>query len=67
MSQNEKLLRMMERGRKVTRLTALHAGVMNLTARIADLRNAGHNVVCTMDSDEDGNEYGVFTIEGDWV
>ena len=61
-SQTQKLLTQMRAGRSVTRLTAMHSGVMNLTARIADLRAAGHNVICTMKTDMDGNEYGDFSL-----
>lgn len=57
-----KLLRLMERGRSVTRLTALHYGIMNLTARISDLRNAGYDVRCQWRRDDDGNDYGSFSL-----
>lgn len=62
MSQNAKLLKLMKDGRSVTRLTAMHYGIMNLTARISELRGAGHNVVCTMKTDLNGAEYGEFTL-----
>lgn len=61
-SQTQKLLAQMQAGRTVTRLTAMHAGVMNLTARIADLRALGHDVKCTMKTDMEGREYGEFSL-----
>jgi len=63
MSQTQKLLSQMRAGRSVTRLTAMHSGVMNLTARIADLRNQGHNIVCTWKKDMEGREYGEFSLK----
>jgi hypothetical protein len=60
--QTQKLLTILEAGRSVTRVTAMHYGIMNLTARIADLRNAGFTVVCTTKRDVDGNRYGEFSL-----
>lgn len=62
MNQNQKLLKQMRDGRTVTRLTAIMGGVMNLTARISDLRALGHDVICTMKTDPEGREYGVFSL-----
>jgi hypothetical protein len=62
MSQVNKLYKAMHEGRSVTRVTAMHMGVMNLTARITDLRNAGINVECVMKTDTDGNRYGSFQL-----
>lgn len=62
MSQTQKIYQAMHEGRSVTRVTAMHMGVMNLTARIADLRNAGINVDCVMRYDTDGNRYGSFKL-----
>ena len=62
MSQNELLLDQMRKGRQVTRLTAMHLGIMNLTARVADLRAQGYNVVCRMRVDVHGREYGEFSL-----
>jgi hypothetical protein len=62
MSQNSKLLTMMREGRSVSRLSAMHYGVMNLTARISELRASGHDVRCEMKTDIEGREYGAFTL-----
>lgn len=62
MSQNDLLLKTMLEGRKVTRVTALSMGVMNLTARIANLRARGHDVRCAMKTDTLGRKYGEFFI-----
>lgn len=62
MSQNRKLLTMLQEGRLVTRVTAMHYGMMNLTARITDLRNAGHKVTCVTEYDADGHRYGSFSL-----
>ncbi len=61
-SQNGKLLAQMKAGRSVTRVTAFSYGVMNLTARIADLRNAGYMIECETRSDMDGSRYGSFSL-----
>lgn len=61
-SQNGKLLSQMQAGRSVTRVTAFSYGVMNLTARIADLRNGGYDVQCDNRVDHDGSRYGSFRI-----
>jgi len=60
--QSNKVLTALKNGRSVTRVTAMHMGVMNLTARITDLRNAGHDVICEMKHDIDGNRYGAFAL-----
>ena len=61
--QATKLLTTLRAGRSVTRLTAMHMGIMNLTARVADLRNAGHEVACVWKSDDvNGTKYGSFTL-----
>ncbi|MDO8839664.1 MAG: helix-turn-helix domain-containing protein [Parvibaculum sp.] len=56
------VLRSLEAGRATTRVTAMHYGVMNLTARISELRNAGYDVVCTIHRDVAGNKYGEFKL-----
>lgn len=62
MSQNDLLLKTMRAGRKVTRVTAMSMGIMNLTARISDLRGKGHDVMCDMKTDTLGREYGEFHL-----
>lgn len=63
MSQQNKILKMLKEGRTLTRLKAFHYGIMNLTARISDLRNAGYDVRCRWKEDADGNSYGEFYLE----
>lgn len=58
------VLRSLEAGRSVTRVTAMHYGVMNLTARISELRNAGYEITCTMRRDVAGDRYGEFVLAG---
>lgn len=60
--QSRKLLTILEAGRSVTRVTAMHYGIMNLTARVADLRNAGWKVECETKYDVEGNRYGEFSL-----
>lgn len=63
MSQNDKLQKMLLDGRKVTRVIAMHYGIMNLTARIADLRiRRALDIRCGWQTDADGNRYGEFYI-----
>ena len=60
--QTQKVLKLLTSGKSVTRLTAMHYGIMNLTARITDLRKAGIPVRCEMKHDMDGNRYGSFSL-----
>ena len=60
--QTQKVLKLLKSGKSVTRLTAMHYGIMNLTARITDLRKAGIPVRCEMKYDMDGNRYGSFSL-----
>lgn len=58
-AQTEKLLGLLNRDGHVTRLTAMHYGVANITARIADLRlRHDVNVVCEVCRDAAGRRYG---------
>ncbi len=52
---------LVERKGALTRVTAMHYGIMNLTARITELRQAGYRIVCTNKKDGFGNRYGEFT------
>lgn len=62
-TQCEKLINLLKAGRSVTRVTAMHYGIMNLTARIADLRlRYNLNVICTRKNDANGNSYGSFSL-----
>ena len=56
--QASQVLNLIRRDGSVTRLTAMHYGVANLTARIAELRTAGYNVVCTEKRDANKRRYG---------
>lgn len=62
MNQNQKLLSMFANGQDITRLTAMHYGIQNLTARIADLRNMGWQVDCVEKRDQEGQRYGSFSL-----
>lgn len=62
--QTNKVFTLLQSG-PVSRVTAMHYGVMNLTARIADIRNAGYKVECTIKTDHDGNRYGSFQLASD--
>lgn len=56
--QGKKVLELLRRDGYITRLTALHYGVANLTARIAELRVIGLNIGCDVRLDANGKEYG---------
>lgn len=62
-SQTNKILQILKSGGNLTRLKALHLGVMNLTARLSELRKAGYNIKCTMRRDIEGRSYGRYTLE----
>ena len=62
MNQNQKLLKMLAQGEEITRLTGMHYGIQNLTARVADLRNMGWQVDCVEKRDQNGQRYGSFTL-----
>jgi hypothetical protein len=57
-----RVFELMKRDGGVTRLTAMHAGIPNLTARIAELRAADVIVDCETHTDIDGNQYGRWSI-----
>jgi hypothetical protein len=62
--QNAQLLDLFKRDGTVTRLTAMHYGIANVTARIADLRlRHGINVVCEKRTDAKGKTYGAWSIK----
>jgi hypothetical protein len=60
--QAQQVLDLIDRDGHVTRLTAMHYGVANVTARITELRNAGHFVVCNLAKDANGSRYGRWSI-----
>lgn len=62
MNQNQKLLGYLAAGEEMTRLKAMHYGIQNLTARVADLRNAGWQIDCLNRRDQNGARFGTFTL-----
>jgi hypothetical protein len=62
--QTMQVLSLLRRDGNVTRLTAQHYGIANLTARIADLRlTHGVNVRCQQRKDAEGRRYGVWSLD----
>ena len=62
--QTQKVYDLLADGERLTRLTAMHYGIMNLTARVSELRGAGVSVWCDMKKDHDGRRYGSFYMTG---
>ena len=60
--QAQKVLTLIERDGHVSRLTAMHYGIANVTARITELRDAGIPVVCENCRDASGNRYGRWSL-----
>lgn len=60
--QSTQVLNLLKRDGNLTRLTAMHYGIANVTARIADLRRAGYRVTCTEKRDAAGRRYGVWRL-----
>lgn len=56
--QAAKVLELIRRDGHVSRLTALHYGIANLTARIAELRFRRFAIDCKVKADGNGNKYG---------
>lgn len=63
--QAKKLLGLLRSGRAVTRLIAMHYGIMNVTARLTELRAFGFAVACKMKHDLNGNRYGEWSLAHD--
>lgn len=61
-SQNDFLTDLFRQGQTISRVEAMHYGIMNLTARITDLRNSGIDVRCRTKYDLRGNRYGEFYV-----
>lgn len=57
-----KVLNIIQTSGSVTRLTAMHYGIANITARIAELRSAGIQVQCEENRDMNGARYGKWTL-----
>ena len=64
MTQNQKVLEHMKTRGHITRRDAyMDYEIQNLTARIADLRSMGHNIVAKpMKHENTGKEYSRFTL-----
>ena len=62
MTQTEWLLDFLLEGNSITRMEAMHYGFANLTARIADLRNDGWDVLVEKKVDALGARYGRWSI-----
>ena len=61
--QTKQVLDLLKRDGHVTRLTAMHYGIANLTSRIAELRlDHGYNVVCSERRDAAGRRYGSWSL-----
>ena len=61
--QTEQVLNLIKRDGSITRLTAMHYGIANLTARIAELRNWGFDVECQEKRDANGRRYGTWSLK----
>lgn len=62
--QGARVLELLTRDGRVTRMTALHYGIPNITARIAELREEGFPVECEVKVDGNGRKYGSWFLEG---
>jgi hypothetical protein len=60
--QARKVLDLMQRDGSVSRLTAMHYGVANVTARITELRDYGYDVECVIKTDANGQKYGSWRL-----
>lgn len=56
-TQNGRLFAAMLIGRRITRASAALMGIQNVTARFADLRNRGVDVVCALTKDDTTSEW----------
>lgn len=61
--QTKQVLDLIKRDGSITRLVAMNYGIANLTARLADLRSLGHNVVCVQKRDAKNRRYGTWSIQ----
>lgn len=60
--QAKQVLNLIQRDGAVTRLTAMHYGIANLTARITELRDHGYDVECYEKRDAAGRRYGSWRL-----
>lgn len=56
--QAQKVLDLIRRDGSITRLTAMHYGVANVTARISELLDAGYDIDRHIKLDAEGRRYG---------
>ena len=65
MTQAQKILRDLKRGKRITPLDALkNYGCMRLAARIYDLKFQGHNIIQRMKSIKGGVEVAEYRLNG---
>jgi len=63
LSQNQRILYHLLRGKDITRLSALvHFGVQNITARISELRDKGYDIRMRMRTDPRGAQYAEYCL-----
>jgi hypothetical protein len=64
MTQNEKILKHLMNNGPLTRVTAMfHLRIMNLTARITELRDKGIDIKMRMVEGADGSKYGEYYLD----
>lgn len=64
MSQAREILEYMQKGNSITPLEALRKfGCMRLAARIADIKEMGHEVVMSIETDDNGKRYGIYWLK----
>lgn len=62
-SQSQRVLKALQSGRTVTRLTSMFdLGIANLPARIKDLRDAGYDIKTVMHRDLRGKRYAKYYL-----
>ena len=58
MTQNERILDHLQKGKGLTRVSALiHLNIYNITARIEELRRAGHQIITRRRVDPNGQRF----------
>lgn len=67
-SQNAEILAILTAGNSLTHHEAAQMGIMGFTARIQELRNAGYNVICHMETSKNKHgkpiKYGRYSLVG---
>ena len=63
MTQNQKILKALKRGRKLTAMKALKEfKCFRLASRINDLKNQGFNIVSTLKKTKDGKRFAEYQL-----